>query len=103
VIVVEDTAFLDNIILEVEYLIKSCVECATADKPSLILHRENLINNLVESLDKDVAWVDSYNVTGELSVPGVQVEAGEFDQVLQTVKKVWKSLFSLAYTTILIF
>jgi len=76
-----------NLREEVEYLIKSSVEGTVKDSPSLLLHREVLVNTLVESLDSDASWMELYNITGELKVPSLQNEEGEFGQALQAVKK----------------
>jgi hypothetical protein len=92
---------IDNVFPEVECLIESFVERTIADLPSLTLHREVLVNDLIKSLD-NTTWIELYSATGELNFPDLQNE-GELGQVLQKVKQVCESPSGTACPIILIF
>ena len=52
---------------------------ALGSVPSLSLHRDRLINDFVQTLEKDASWVQLYDITGELVVPDLLDRAADRD------------------------
>ncbi|TFY59462.1 hypothetical protein EVJ58_g5755 [Rhodofomes roseus] len=73
---------------EVESFINAAVAEIVADDPSLLPHRELLIDRLVEALSKSVDWIELYGVTGELVVPGNLSENSELASAFARLKEI---------------
>lgn len=56
--------------------------------PSLELHRDLLVDRLVQALESDASWVELYGVTGELIVPEIIDEEGDIGSALLELKQV---------------
>lgn len=76
-----------NFTSEVEALITQAAESLVTESPQWLVHRDLLVNKLVESLETNASWVDLFGVTGELNVPG-ETEPGELFEPLQVAKDV---------------
>jgi len=72
---------------EVESLVSQTVQTVVTESPSWLPYRDGLINVLIEALEKHASWVDLFGVTGELNVPGEDIQ-GELFEPLQRVKEV---------------
>lgn len=73
---------------EVEALIEASVEQVLTSSTALLAEKVELVNRLVEALEQDSTWVDTYGVSGELNVPEVFGEITEADEPLRQVIKV---------------
>ncbi|CAL1704950.1 unnamed protein product [Somion occarium] len=67
---------------EVESVIESAVDSSLSESVSLQQYRAELIDTLVQALEKDASWVNRYEATGELIVPGIPVQDGEVGEAL---------------------
>jgi hypothetical protein len=65
------------------------------DLPSSLPDRATLIDTLVDALERDATWVETYEVTGELKVPKSPNEE-KLGETLRQVKKVRSILMSIA-------
>jgi hypothetical protein len=72
----------------VESIIKTSVEEVIAGMPSLLPHRVVLISRLVDALEADNDWIESYRLAGELDISGASEEGGELGAALALVKQV---------------
>ncbi|KAF8162886.1 trafficking protein particle complex subunit 10 [Crassisporium funariophilum] len=71
---------------EVESVIEDQVRAVLEESPSP-QHRLILVGKLVDALESDAAWVDMYNITGELIVPDIDKEEGEISELLRKARK----------------
>lgn len=67
-------------------LVGKTVDSVVSSSPTWRLHREAIVNKLIEALETSVTWVDLFGVTGELVVPG-QAE-DELKEPFELVKEV---------------
>lgn len=73
---------------EVENIIKVSVDEAVQGNPSLLSHGNVLVSRLVEALESDMNWVETYRVTGELDIRGAPEGDSELEETLTLVKQV---------------
>ncbi|OBZ75937.1 Trafficking protein particle complex subunit 10 [Grifola frondosa] len=77
--------------LQISYQVESLISLSVAEVleeyPVLEPHRNALVDKLVQALERDANWVELYDVTGELVVPGAN-EDGELGEALSKVKQV---------------
>lgn len=50
--------------------------------------RSEIMDMLVQALEKDASWVTLYEITGELVIPGLTAEEDEIGGVLKVIKEV---------------
>jgi hypothetical protein len=62
-------------------LLEKIVETIIEEKSAPQAHRNLIIARIVEALERDPSWVDTYITTGELQVPTL-TGAGELDELL---------------------
>lgn len=72
---------------EVESFINNAVSEALQDSASQADHGA-LVDILVQSLERDAAWVDLYGITGELVVPPVTSPHDHLNEALECAKAV---------------
>jgi len=75
---------------EVESLVGQTVQAVVTESPSWFTYHTALVNTIVAVLEKTASWVDVFEVTGELNVPGEDPE-GELIEPLQRVKEVLRA------------
>ena len=85
-----DTSHFEVLILvtEVEQVIESVIDEVIATSDGLKLLRPEILDALVQALEKDASWVPLYEVTGELIIPEVAAEEGDLGEALTKVKEV---------------
>lgn len=73
--------------VEVEGFIDSAVREALQDSPSQA-DQDNLVDALVQSLERDASWVQLYGVTGQLVVPPITLSSDHLTEALRRAKAV---------------
>lgn len=67
---------------------ESIVNEIVSESKTLELQKPEIVDALVQALEKDASWVSLYEITGELVIPAVQIGDDDVGRALTEVKKV---------------
>ncbi|THH29639.1 hypothetical protein EUX98_g4553 [Antrodiella citrinella] len=72
---------------EVEQVMETVVGEVVTKTESLEPFRAEILDTLVQALEKDASWVSLYEITGELVIPDITIEEDAVGQALEEIKK----------------
>ena len=74
--------------VEVEQVMEEVVNDVLDINDSLSPRRSEIMDMLVQALEKDASWVSLYEITGELDIPGLTAGEDGIERVVKVIKEV---------------